>query len=244
MSQWFRMYAEVLDDPKAQRLAPPLFKAWVNLLCLTAKHDGTLPPIEDIAFALRTDEKSAHTTVGKLMDAGLIDATETALQPHNWNGRQFKSDASNERVKRHREHRATVARNADVTLHETPPETETETETDSVPNGTGAFAPCALPIAMQATKVTSPESIRDLIWSAGLAYVSDQSGKPPDKLRSWLGRLCKSHGDADVLAALANAQRDTPVDPVAWIERKLNGKRTDSGLSAFAAAASEIAAGR
>jgi len=34
MSQWFRMYAEVLDDPKVQRLSGDEFKAWVNILCL------------------------------------------------------------------------------------------------------------------------------------------------------------------------------------------------------------------
>ena len=44
MARWFRFYNEALDDPKVQKLPPALFKSWVNLLCLTARHDGTLPP--------------------------------------------------------------------------------------------------------------------------------------------------------------------------------------------------------
>lgn len=102
MAQWFRMYAEVLDDPKAQRLDPALFKGWVNILCLAAKKDGALPAISDIAFALRTSEAEAADLLGKLTDAGLLDETETGAAPHNWNGRQFKSDVSTDRVKRFR----------------------------------------------------------------------------------------------------------------------------------------------
>ena len=53
MSRWFRFYDEALDDPKVQRLAPHLFKTWINLLCLASKEDGTMPSNDDIAFRLR-----------------------------------------------------------------------------------------------------------------------------------------------------------------------------------------------
>lgn len=103
------------------------------------------------------------------------------------------------------------------------------------PIGSGADAPCAaVPIAVQSRQATDPDSVRDLIWKAGLTWCAEASDKPPDKLRSWLGRLCSRHGEPEVLAAIATAQRDRPVDPVAWIERKLNGKRPDDDLRAFA----------
>lgn len=103
MSRWFRMYDELLDDPKAQRLEPALFKTWINLLCLASRRGGTLPPgASDIAFALRLSMESVEQAVKQLTECGLIDETANGLIPHNWDGRQYKSDVSTERVKRFR----------------------------------------------------------------------------------------------------------------------------------------------
>lgn len=102
MARWFRMYDEVLDDPKTQRLEPALFKSWVNLLCLASKHGGRLPEISDIGFALRLSDQDVSETVKSLVACGLIDETGNGLIPHNWTLRQYKSDVSTERVKRFR----------------------------------------------------------------------------------------------------------------------------------------------
>lgn len=102
------MYEEVLDDPKAQRLEPSLFKAWVNLLCLASRNDGRLPSVSDIAFALRMSEDEALKILTALVDVELIDKNKGCFAPHNWNGRQYKSDVSTDRVKRFRKRRSTV----------------------------------------------------------------------------------------------------------------------------------------
>ena len=125
MSRWFRFYSEVLDDPKVQRLDGETFKMWVNILCLTAKNDGHLPPVADMAFALRIAPNVCETVVERLLNGGLIDRVNGGANgwhyaPHGWEKRQYKSDSSNERVKRYRQRFKTVS--------ETPPETETETE--------------------------------------------------------------------------------------------------------------------
>lgn len=112
MDPWFRFYHETLDDPKVQKLPAPLFKAWVNLLCLAARHNGVLPPLEDIGFALRTNPEKADKIVVNLIDAKLFDATPDGVKPHNWNKRQFKSDVSTKRVKRFRERFRNGERNA------------------------------------------------------------------------------------------------------------------------------------
>lgn len=93
-----------------------------------------------------------------------------------------------------------------------------------------------IPLALKAYHAKTPDSLRLLIWNAGLAYLSAGTGKPPAKLRPWLGKLCKAHSDISVMAALAQAQRDTPADPIAWIERTLNGSRShdDDLRAAFA----------
>jgi hypothetical protein len=112
---WFRFYHDALDDPKVQRLAPDLFKAWVNLLCLASKQDerGCLPSLEDIAFALRVDGDEAARYIGDLARAGLLDFDDE-MCIHNWHGRQRVSDDVTERVRKHR----SGPTNA-VTLHET-----------------------------------------------------------------------------------------------------------------------------
>lgn len=101
--QWFRMYRDLVNCQKVQRLPAQLFRAWVNILCLTEHKTGALPPIAEIAFRLRCPEKTVAQWVEALSDGGLIDVDDDGrLYPHNWGRRQFTSDDSAERVRKHR----------------------------------------------------------------------------------------------------------------------------------------------
>ena len=97
---WLRLYVSVLNNPKVQRLSGPLFKHWINLLCLARTGDGILPGIEDIAFALRMNDEGAGEIVEQLLAANLLERTENGLMPHNWRSRQYRSLSSTERVRR------------------------------------------------------------------------------------------------------------------------------------------------
>lgn len=135
MSRWFRLYDEMLDDPKAQRLPPQDFKVWINLLCLASRNDGKLPCVSDIAFALRITENDAVTLVERLCIAGLIDKRNGGpdgfrYAPHGWDKRQYKSDNSADRVKKHREKRNDEC-NVSCNVTETSPETDTEADTET-----------------------------------------------------------------------------------------------------------------
>jgi hypothetical protein len=125
---WWRAYDEALDDPKLQRLDPSLFKTWFNLLCLANRHKGVLPDPETIAFALRTTPEEFGPKLKALAAAGLFDRADGKWIPHNWRGRQYRSDVSTDRVKQFRERQVkrdeTVSGNAPDT--ETDPEAETE----------------------------------------------------------------------------------------------------------------------
>lgn len=124
MSRWWRAYDEAVDDPKLCLLNDKQHRAWFNLCCITSQNGGTLPPIAAVAFKLRMPVTKAKHLVAELVTLGLIDHDETVFAPHNWNVRQFKSDVSNERVKRFRERKCNVTETVTVT----PPETETETK--------------------------------------------------------------------------------------------------------------------
>lgn len=138
MSRWFRFYDDAINDPKVQRLSAEMFRAWVNMLCLASKYEGAIPKA-DVSFALRATEKGAAAIIDSLIEHNLLEDRGDVVTPHNWDGRQYKSDTSAERVKRHRNNK----RNAPVTPNETetkqpcnvtstvtvtPPDTETETE--------------------------------------------------------------------------------------------------------------------
>jgi predicted transcriptional regulator len=123
--RWFRMYDELLDDPKVQKLPAEDFRGWVNLLCLASKNEGRLPSITDIAFALRVTEDAVSTLLERLRSGGLIarrsGGTNGAYDaPYKWEERQYKSDTSTQRVKRFRQRSKTVT--------ETPSEPDTESE--------------------------------------------------------------------------------------------------------------------
>ena len=104
--EWFRFYNGAINDRKVQQLPAELFKAWVNILCLASATNkgGELPALEDMAFALRMGDEQVTEVLAALEKAGLIDRDEAGnLAPHNWHGRQRKSDDVAERVRHHRE---------------------------------------------------------------------------------------------------------------------------------------------
>lgn len=140
MSRWFRVYDDMVDDPKVQRLPDASFKALVNLWCLASQNDGELPPNEDIAFKLRMKLDKVEVLIAALAGCGLLDCDATSARPHNWNARQFKSDVSNERVKRHRERKCNVTDTVTDTVTVTPPDTESESETEQTKQATRASA--------------------------------------------------------------------------------------------------------
>lgn len=141
--KWFRLYSDVLDDPKVQLLEPVLFKAWVNLMCLANEGEprGTLPSITDIAFRLRMSVSDAEDVVQALVDAGLLDAGEDGIEPHNWHNRQRRSDdaAARQTVSRSNRRKPDedppkVSRDSHVTGHNNvAPQRRIDTETETEP---------------------------------------------------------------------------------------------------------------
>jgi hypothetical protein len=161
MSRWFRLYDDLVDDPKIQRLPGETVKALLNLWCLASQNDGLLPAADDIAFKLRMKSAKVDHLLSVLGECGLIDSDETGLRPHNWNARQFKSDVSNERVKQHRQRK----RNVTPTVTVTPPETEQKQIQNSDADASAADAPI---------------DHRKRLFNEGLAKLASMTGKGPD----------------------------------------------------------------
>jgi len=120
--RWFRFYHDWPFDPRIRGLRPELFRAWVEILCLASKQEprGTLPPVPEIALALRMRKDHVERYIGDLVALDLLQRSDSgAIEDPHWSSLQADSDTSTKRVKRHRERtsgdyktsRETVSRN-------------------------------------------------------------------------------------------------------------------------------------
>ena len=127
---WFRMHSEMLNDPKVQTLPAETFRVWVNLLCVTNDSvSSTFHPVS-CAFLLRMNEQEFETHFETLLKQGLFVQVGGEYQPSGWNKRQFKSDTSTERVRKHRAKKKECNDTGNVTstVTVTPPDTDTDTD--------------------------------------------------------------------------------------------------------------------
>jgi hypothetical protein len=119
------MHTDSLHHQVVASLPAPIFKAWVQLLCLAKLGEGSIPKVSEIAFHLRCGLNSAQRWTDELVnDYGLLERFDNGtFRPKNWDKHQYKSDNVTERVRAFRKRKGNVS--------ETPPETETETETET-----------------------------------------------------------------------------------------------------------------
>lgn len=95
---------------------------------------------------------------------------------------------------------------------------------DSEAKASGEVA--ELPLGLKPLEPAEPLKAR--IFGECLVWLSEASGKPKDKLRSHVGRLCQEYGDGQVLDVMIKAQRESPVDPEPWIVGTLQAGRIRS----------------
>jgi hypothetical protein len=124
---WFRLYSEFAHDPKIQMLPEAMQRRYVMLLCL--KCSDTLETLHEteLAFQLRLDETELLETKKLFISKNFIDKNWNIL---NWNKRQFISDSSTMRVRKHRNKKKQIG-NDDETLQERSSnaiDTDTDTE--------------------------------------------------------------------------------------------------------------------
>lgn len=119
--RWFRLYDDLLFDPKVQLLTPENFKHWINLLCVASKSDSVIPS-DNLHFMLHVAPGQVDGILSDLIRADLLEYAsvrgDRCLVPHGWQSRQYVWDGRDptnaERQKRHRQ-RKRNARNRRVT---------------------------------------------------------------------------------------------------------------------------------
>lgn len=68
-----------------------------------------------------------------------------------------------------------------------------------------------------------PVDFKRILFNEGLRFLAQASGKPPDSLRSIVGKWCKEYGDQQTALAIMTAQQRAPVNPIPFINQTLKG---------------------
>jgi hypothetical protein len=147
---WFRLYSEFMNDPKVQMMTEAMQRRLVMLFCMRCNKGETFHETfheTEIAFVLRISETELAETKAIFLQKGFIDS---GWNLKNWNKRQYISDNSTGRVKKHRglkalengsqqpkllthvvgkDERNDMERFSNVSV--TPPDTDTDTDTDT-----------------------------------------------------------------------------------------------------------------
>lgn len=230
---WLRLYVGVVHDPKLQKLPAETFRVLVNVWCVASAHGGMIPPLADLAFILRKTPTKVQTLLDELLAAGLIDEDENGLHPHNWSGRQFQSDISTQRVKRHRERKLGVSPETDETFPETPhagaragldrADTEqSRAETEHEPNGSRDFSKPSPPQAEESLPTEEPDPPPGEMGEFWAAATRLEQRKVA---RSRCGQILKLMPLHEALAVLAKAEKAR--DPASYLGKVIDARRKE-----------------
>ena len=117
---WFRLYHEFATDPKVQMMSESDQRRLIMVMCMRCCNGNETLHDEEVAFQLRVSIEEWTATKAVFIRKKFLDEGNNLL---NWDKRQFSSDSSTERV---RKHRALKKQGCNVT--ETPPDTDTDTD--------------------------------------------------------------------------------------------------------------------
>ena len=96
--EWFRLYDDIINDPKILRLDETLRWRYISLLCIVSKNSerGYLPEDEDVCLMMRIDAVEWASTKLKLTDRGLIDQNDGKFFVNGWFKRQYSRPVADE----------------------------------------------------------------------------------------------------------------------------------------------------
>ena len=274
MSRWFRHYAGMMRDDKLVRVAirskqsvERVLWVWGAILESAAEIDdgGRFDfDVAEAAYFLRADEADIGAIVDELAAAARISEGAVA----KWSGRQFTSDRSAERVRRHRERlrngdnnggraQDENAGNDAVTLqgrHCNSPETETETEEyTSEAKASSVERAKRTPASKKSTTGHRlPDDWQPEPFAPGSVAEQAARGKPP----GWIERELSKFRDWAASATGANARKaNWQAAWRNWIVRadengtqtnrttgSIRGNRPDPALDMWKRATAELAA--
>jgi hypothetical protein len=186
---WFRMYHEFASDAKVQSMSEAMQRRLMMLFCLRCSNTLVTLQDDELAFALRIKDEELAETKLLFLRKGFIGDDWEILQ---WEKRQFVSDSSAPRVKKHREKaKADAAKQAEtepkqdcnVTLT---PQIQNRTDTEQNRTDTEKTNAPASPV------VDLDQQFAE-VWAA---YPKRPGSSRADSLKAWKARI-KAGATAD-----------------------------------------------
>ena len=204
---WFRLYSEFAHDPKVQMLPEAMQRRYVMLLCLRCSETLETLHETELAFQLRLDETELLETKKLFISKNFIDKNWNIL---NWNKRQFVSDSSTMRVRKHRNKKKQVG-NDDETLQKQPSNAlDTDTDKNQIQKRT--------------TVVATPVGVSDSVWQEFIAHRKSKKARVTQLVIDGIEKEARDAG-----WSLEDALKETIVRN--WQSFKADWVKKDENLS-------------
>ena len=103
--KWFRLYDEIIDNPKILTLNEDLRWWYIAILCIINRlnrESGRLPDIRNVSLFLRQNREAVETIIDKLVEVKLLQKDKHGYFCQAFKNRQYNSDNTTDRVKRYR----------------------------------------------------------------------------------------------------------------------------------------------
>ena len=153
---WFRLYSEFAHDPKVQMLSEAMQRRYVMLMCLRCSETLETLHETEIAFQLRLSEAELIETKQLFIGKNFIDKNWNLL---NWDKRQFVSDSSTMRVRKHRNNKKQPSNDGETLQKHSSNAIDTDTDTDKKQIQRN-----------KATIVATPVGVSDSVWQEFIAH--------------------------------------------------------------------------
>ena len=218
---WFKLYHEILDDPKMGQLSDRLYRRCIELFALAGDYDqgGLLPEIEDIAWRLRLPVDELQKDIAELQSPKLniITQNDNGLYVTNFSKRQEPiSDAQRIKSFRERKQKEKYYGNEPSNEDETHRYTDIDTESDTDKE-----------VEEENTNINGNDgnsnSPKPNIWKLLLSYgvnrnprveqIVKQPFMTPEYLRAHVKALNRKGYEMPQYAGMLVVQLETGVDP-------------------------------
>lgn len=212
---WDKFYWNDWENDPALRLCSLAAQGlWMRCLCIAAKADpkgyvtvaGRPLTPADLAVLVGASEREVETLLSELAANGVFSRDRKG---RIYSRRMLRDVKKSQEGRKHK-----LAALSQVS--EKPP------KNPGPSRGASRGASTHIPEARYSEpNGSAPPDMKALVFGPGLDWLSSQSGRRKESLRSLAGRWCRDYGEAAVIEVLGAAQRQGPLDPVPWIERAL-----------------------
>lgn len=222
---WCRLWSDLPTDPKwrviARRSGRPVaevISVFVMMLSNATRSSarGELDGWDDEDAAMALDlEPETVAAIRSAMQGKVLDGNALT----GWERRQPKreDDGSAQRKRRQRDREQKERDEERVTQCHAPSRGVTTEESRGEESNSRRDA------------AASPESPKDYVWRVGVDLLTS-AGEGERNARSFLGRLCKNHGDEAVREAVGRAVAVAPAEPKAWLQGAVKSQTSEPFL--------------